>query len=138
MKRISKVTHNENKNPFFQLITVKGWKVIKQLGLLIIICGSLYVLDNYYLKQNCEGQKTSLKCSLSPLVGDLGGNILQIAILIWFFEIGLRQESIKDMQEIFISTQPTKHIKGFYSKRADYKRLIEDSFDTANSSQEIK
>lgn len=132
------MTHNENKNPFFQLITVKGWKVIKQLGLLIIICGSLYVLDNYYLKQNCEGQKTSLKCSLSPLVGDLGGNILQIAILIWFFEIGLRQESIKDMQEIFISTQPTKHIKGFYSKRADYKRLIEDSFDTATSSQEIK
>lgn len=31
------MANNENQNPFFQLITLKGWKVIKQLGLLIII-----------------------------------------------------------------------------------------------------
>lgn len=133
-------------NQFPELITDTGRKVIKQLGWIILISICFILTDEYYLKGTCQkqnqlnsqNQSNSLQCMSSPLIGGLGWNLLQIAITIWFVDIGLKRETIDAMHKIFNSAQATKHIKGFYSNRGEYSRLIEDNFQDARADQEIR
>ncbi|MBD2456691.1 hypothetical protein H6G80_21750 [Nostoc sp. FACHB-87] len=87
---------------FLELITKTGKKVIGQLGWLFLFSSLFYVCDTYHLKPKCEINNRSpqeyrqefWECSLSPVMGDFGENLLQVVILIWFVDIGLKRETL--------------------------------------------
>ena len=129
----------KNSKHFLEIFTNTGRKVIKQLGWIIFLSIGLIIYDKSYLKETCKKQAPhSWQCVTSPIIDDLGWNLFQIAITIWFVDIGLKRETLEEMHKIFNSAQATKHIKSFYSNREEYSRLIEDNFKEARSDQEIK
>jgi hypothetical protein len=134
------MSSQQKSSRFLELFTNTGRKVIKHLGFIILISAALILLDEFYLKYQCKKieKSNSLQCSASSLIGDLGWNLFQIAITIWFVDIGLKRETIEEIQKIFNSTQATRYIKGFYPQQENYRRLIEDNFKNIRPDQEIK
>jgi hypothetical protein len=137
------LSSKSNKNRFLPLITSTGSKVFKLLFLLGFFGVVLQVTDSYYLQPQCRQQSNpnqqSLKCSIgSPLLGGLGSNFLQAAITIFVLDIGLKRETLKQIQDIINNAKPTRYLKEFFRHRGDYDDLIKKSFSEAIESQEIR
>ncbi|NEP26136.1 hypothetical protein [Moorena sp. SIO3I6] len=127
-------------NPYLELITKTGIKVIQKISLLIIIGISLFAMDEYYLQKGikCDEKETiNWQCNASPLLGNLGTSLFQVALTFWVVDIGLKRETLEEMEKVFRATQATKHIRGFYSQREEYNHLIEKNFKESRK-QEIK
>ncbi|BDA65959.1 hypothetical protein CAL7716_001250 [Calothrix sp. PCC 7716] len=126
-------------NQPLQIITDLGRKIIKQMGWLIMFGILLKCLDEFHFKKICLSyQQPAWQCSFSPFIGNLGSDLFQVAITIWFVDIGLKRETLEEMHREFKSIQPNSHIQKFYSTQAEYNYLIENSFKEAKAGQEIK
>ncbi|MBC1241622.1 hypothetical protein GNE10_31880 [Nostoc sp. 2RC] len=130
--------NKNNKNKFLQILTETGRKIIKKTVLISIISIILYGIDNYHLKPKCKINQESSFCYFSPVISDLGGKIFQALLLLWLVDLGLKRETLNEIEEIFKRTQATKYLKGFYSKKEDYEEIIKISFQATTLGNEIK
>ena len=80
-----------------EIITPFGRLVIRKLLGLIIFSLFLLCIDNLYLHKNCpKGIKPSFVCHATPIVGNFGMTFLQAVVVIWFVDIGLKSQTIKE------------------------------------------
>lgn len=119
-----------------------------------VIIGVLLALDFFYIQNKCtlentvrtdkitefNQQKPRIKfyCKTSLMIANIYNSLLVSIITLIFIELTLHPETIKEIKNIFNSSQSTRYIKSFYPNRKDYNDQIITKIRELKDDEEVK
>lgn len=117
-----------------------GRKVFKLILFLLGFGVSLLVFDVVYLRQNCKpsDQQDKITCVSSDIATQFYASFLTAALSIWGIELVLREETLKDIEQIVGLSQAVKGIEAFYHDKNYYHQSIADKITNLKAGETIK
>jgi hypothetical protein len=130
------MTNKQYDNSFLGLFKGIHKKVLNLLTFLLVsvigISTTIGIIDS----QISDTQKKSWE-NIKPLISEIKNSLFATIIMIFFFEIGLRQESLEEIRKLFEETQPSKYISNFYPNHDQFNSEIIKSIAEATPCSDI-
>ena len=118
----------------FRGIHKKVLNILTFLSLAVFVMSAIiWITDS----QISDAQKKSWE-NIKPLISELKNSLFATVIMIFFFEIGLRQESLEEIRKLFEETQPSKYISNFYPNHDQFNSEINKNITEAPSNTNIR
>lgn len=140
MKNSQRMNITKHASLISKIFPSLGVRLSKLVFLLFSIATILFFLDYNHLRKDCNSsnKKNIDACVWSDITTQFYASFFTAALSIVGIEIVLRDETIKQIEEIFNLSQDVKSVEAFYYDKEDYHHLIENKINNLNPGETIK
>ena len=95
--------------------------------------------ESQKIERKKRGSDTRLPdCKSSQMIANIYNSLFVSIITLWFIELTLHPETIKEIEKIFKTSKATKYIKSFYRNNDTYNEQIRKKLRDLGNNEEVK